>query len=136
MGLSDAFKSAVESGDPAQMEAALAEDVVFRSPVVYKPYEGREATMAVLRAVFQVFEDFAYLDAAEGERSAMLIFRARAGDKEVEGLDHLTFGDDGRVTELRVMVRPMSGLYALADTMRRQLEAMGVIPAGASGSPG
>jgi hypothetical protein len=85
--------------------------------------------MVVLRAVFQVFEDFAYLDRAEGEGSAMLIFRARVGDKEVEGLDHLTFDDEGRVTELRVMVRPMSGVYALADTMRRRLEEMGVIPA-------
>ncbi len=131
----DAFKGAVESGDPARMEAALAEDVVFRSPVVYKPYEGREVTMAVLRAVLQVFEDFSYVDEAEGERSAMLIFRARVGDKEVEGLDHLTFDDEGRVTELRVMVRPMSGMYALADAMRRQLEAMGVNPAEAQGSP-
>jgi hypothetical protein len=136
MGLSDAFRGAVESRDPAQMEAALAEDVVFRSPVVYRPYEGREVTMAVLRAVLEVFEDFSYLDVADGERSAMLIFSARVGDKEVEGLDHLVFDDEGRVTELRVMVRPMSGLYALADAMRRQLEEMGVIPAGASGTAG
>jgi hypothetical protein len=127
--LIDPFKAAVESGDPEAMEAALAEDVVFRSPVVYKAYEGREATMFVLRAVFQVFEDFEYLDAAEGESSAMLIFRARVGDKEIEGLDHLTFDAEGRVTELRVMVRPMSGMYALADAMRRQLEAAGVLPA-------
>jgi hypothetical protein len=134
MGVSDAFKRAVESADPAQMEAALAEDVVFRSPVVYRPYEGREVTMAVLRAVLEVFEDFSYLDVAEGERSAMLIFRARVGDKEVEGLDHITVDDDGRITELRVMVRPMSGMYALADAMRRQLEAMGVIPADAQAS--
>jgi hypothetical protein len=123
--LSDAFKAAVESGDADAMEAALAEDVVFRSPVVYKPYEGREATMFVLRAVLQVFEDFSYVDTADGERSSMLIFRARVGDKEVEGLDHLLYDDEGRVRELRVMVRPMSGMSALADAMRRQLEAAG-----------
>lgn len=127
--LSDAFKAAVEARDTGALEAALAEDVVFRSPVVYKAYEGREATMVVLEAVTKVFEEFSYLDAAEGERSAMLIFRARVGDKEIEGLDHLVFDADGRVTELRVMVRPMSGVYALADAMRRQLEAAGVLPA-------
>jgi hypothetical protein len=126
---SDAFKSAVEARDTDAMEAALAEDVVFRSPVVYKPYEGRETTMMVLRAVLQVFEDFSYVDSAEGESSAMLIFRARVGDKEIEGLDHLSFDAEGRITELRVMVRPMSGMYALADAMRRQLEAAGVLPA-------
>jgi hypothetical protein len=126
---SDAFRAAVEARDTEAMEAALAEDVVFRSPVVYRPYEGREMTMAVLQAVLQVFEDFTYLDTAEGESSAMLVFRARVGDKEVEGLDHLTFDAEGRITELRVMVRPMSGMYALADAMRRQLEAAGVLPA-------
>ena len=127
--LIDAFKAAVEARDTEAMEAALAEDVVFRSPVVYKPYEGREATLFVLRAVLEVFEEFDYVDAVEGERSAMLIFRARVGDKEVEGLDHLTFDEAGLVSELRVMIRPMSGMYALADAMRRQLEAAGVFPA-------
>jgi len=121
--LSDAFTSAVESQDLEAMEAALAEDVRFRSPVVYKPYEGREATMYVLRAVLQVFEDFEYVDVADGESSSMLIFRARVGEKELEGLDHLLYDDEGRIKELRVMVRPMSGMYALADAMRRQLEA-------------
>ena len=121
--LSDAFKAAVESRDPDAMEAALAEDVTFRSPVVYKAYEGREATMFVLRAVFEVFEGFEYLDAADGDSSSMLIFRARVGDKEIEGLDHLLYDAEGRVSELRVMVRPMSGMYALADAMRRKLEA-------------
>lgn len=125
--LSDAFKEAVEARDIDAMEAALAEDVTFRSPVVYKPYEGREATMFVLRAVLEVFRDFEYLDAADRESSAMLIFRARVGDKEIEGLDHLSFDEEGRVTELRVMVRPMSGMYALADAMRRQLEAAGAL---------
>ena len=121
--LSDAFTSAVESQDLEAMEAALAEDVRFRSPVVYKPYEGREATMYVLRAVLQVFDDFEYVDVADGESSSMLIFRARVGEKELEGLDHLLYDDEGRIKELRVMVRPMSGMYALADAMRRQLEA-------------
>ena len=127
--LSDRFKSAVESRDPEAMEDALAEDVVFRSPVVYRAYAGREMTMAVLRAVLQVFEDFEYLDVADGASSSMLIFRARVGETEVEGLDHLVYDDDGRVKELRVMVRPMSGMYALADEMRRRLEAAGALPA-------
>jgi hypothetical protein len=123
--LSDAFKSAVESRDPDAMAEALADDVVFRSPVVYKPYEGREATMGLLRAVAEVFEDFSYLDRIEGERSAALVFRAKIGDRELEGLDHLTFDAEGRITELRVMVRPMSGMQALAEAMQRQLEALG-----------
>lgn len=125
---SDAFRSAVESKDIDALEAALAEDVSFSSPVVYRPYEGREAAMVVLREVVQVFEGFEYVDSAEGDRSAMLIFRAKVGDKEIEGLDHLVFDADGKVAELRVMVRPLSGTYAVADAMRRRLEAAGVLP--------
>jgi hypothetical protein len=91
--LSDAFTSAVESWDRDALAAALADDVSFRSPVVFKPYEGREATLAVLDAVSRVFEDFTYIDRIEGERTAALIFRARVGERELEGLDHLTFDD-------------------------------------------
>lgn len=127
--LSDAFTSAVESWDRDALAAALADDVRFKSPVVFKPYEGREATLAVLDAVSRVFEDFTYIDRIEGERTAALIFRARVGERELEGLDHLTFDDEGLITELRVMVRPMSGIHALADAMRRRLEAAGVLPA-------
>jgi hypothetical protein len=125
MALTDAFKRAVESSDLEAMRDALAEDVVFRSPVVYKPYEGRDATMFVLSAFFQVFEGFAYVDALEGDSTAALIFRARVGDRELEGLDHLSFDADGRIAELRVMVRPMSGMRALAEAMREELEAAG-----------
>jgi hypothetical protein len=123
--LSDAFISAVESWDRDAAAAALADDVSFRSPVVFKPYEGRDATLAVLDAVSRVFEDFAYIDRIEGDRTAALIFRARVGERELEGLDHLTFDDDGRVSELRVMVRPMTGMVALAEAMQRELEALG-----------
>ena len=126
--LTDDFKAAVESRDPDAMREALAEDVVFRSPVVYKAYEGRDAAMFVLTAVFEVFQDFAYIDRLEGESSAALVFRATVDGRELEGLDHLTFDSDGKVSELRVMIRPMTGLTAVAEDMRRRLEAAGAAP--------
>ena len=115
------FRAAVESRDLARMEAALAPDVVFRSPAVFKPYEGREAVMHLLATVIQVFEDFEYTDELDGDGTHALIFRARVGDREVEGLDHLTLGADGLVTQLVVMVRPLSGLTALAEAMAERL---------------
>lgn len=115
------FRAAVESRDLARMEAALAPDVVFRSPAVFRPYEGREAVMHLLGTVIQVFEDFEYTDELEGDGTHALIFRARIGDREVEGLDHLTLDSDGLVTQLVVMVRPLSGLTALAQTMAERL---------------
>jgi hypothetical protein len=120
----NAFRAAIEARDLDALEAVLAPDVVFRSPVVHRPYEGREATLVLLRAVSEVFEDFEYTDELEGpDGSHGLVFRARVGDRELQGWDYLRTGDDGLVTELTVMVRPMTGAVALGEAMRAKLEA-------------
>ena len=118
-----AFRAAVEAKDLDAMRAALHPDVVFRSPAVFSPYEGVDTVMGLLTHVVEVFEDFAYTDELEGTGTHALIFRARVGDKQVEGLDHLTLDADGLVTQLVVMVRPLSGLIALAQAMGARLEA-------------
>jgi len=122
----DAFRAAVVSGDEAALADVLAEDVVFRSPAVYKPYEGREATTLVLRAVSRVFEDFRYDDDFAGDNGEVLLFSARVGDRELNGIDLLRFDDHGKVRELTVMIRPLSGLAALVEAMGRELENLGV----------
>jgi hypothetical protein len=122
---SDAFKAAVEAEDPDALTDALAEDVVFRSPAVFKPYEGKELVAAILtQGAMKVFEDFHYTDRLEDSDTAVLIFSARVGDRELDGLDRLRFDADGKVRELMVMVRPMSGLNALAEAMARRFETI------------
>jgi hypothetical protein len=123
---SDEFKAAVAAQDLEAMEAALAPDVRFLSPAVFKPYEGREATMVVLSAVSRVFEDFRYLDQFEGEDGDVLLFAARVGDRELIGIDLVRFNEQGKVRELMVMIRPFSGLQALLEAMARELEKMGI----------
>jgi hypothetical protein len=126
---SDAFRAAVEAEDPDALTRALAEDVVFRSPVVFKAYEGRSLVSTILvEGAMNVFEDFRYTDQLEDGDVAALIFKARVGDREVDGLDLLRFDGDGMVSELMVMVRPMSGLNALAEAMGGQFERLGIGP--------
>jgi hypothetical protein len=127
------FQRAVEAGDLDAVVDALSPDVVFRSPVVYKPYEGRELVSVVLGAAARVFEDFEYVRRIESGHGVALIFKARVGDRDVDGLDLLRFDDDGLISELMVMVRPMSGLHALAAAMGEELERMGVAPPRQSG---
>ena len=117
------FRDAVEAGDLAAMEAALAPEVTFNSPIVFKPYEGREAVMALLSLVVQVFEDFRYVDELAGEATHGLVFRARVGTRDVEGWDYLTVDGSGLITTFVVMVRPLSGLIALAEAMGARLAA-------------
>ncbi|MFF7749204.1 nuclear transport factor 2 family protein [Streptomyces sp. NPDC007971] len=114
-----AFRKAVEAGDMDAVEALLAEDVVFTSPVVFKPYPGKAITAAILRAVSQVFEDFRYereLTGSDG-RDHALLFRARVGDRELTGCDFLRVNEEGLIDEFTVMVRPLSGAQALAEAM-------------------
>lgn len=116
------FRAAVEAMDHAAAVACLAEDVVFHSPVVFKAYEGRDATAHLLAAVMRVFTNFRYTDelaAADGVHA--LVFRADVGDREVEGIDLLRVGADGLVDDFTVLVRPMSGMHALAERMAQEL---------------
>jgi hypothetical protein len=119
-----AFREAVESSDIDRALSLMTEDVVFRSPVVHKPYRGRDAVGVILRSVARVFEDFRYEReiGGEGATDHALVFRARVGDRELEGCDFLHLDDSGLIDELVVMVRPLSGTMALAETMRVELE--------------
>jgi hypothetical protein len=124
---SDAFRAAVEAEDPEAVTDALADDVVFRSPVVFKPYEGKPLVAAILtQGAMRVFEDFRYIDQLEDGDTSMLVFEARVGDRRLNGLDLLRFDGDGKVRELMVMVRPMSGLNALAEAMAQRFEEAGI----------
>jgi hypothetical protein len=118
------FRKAVEARDPDAMAAALAEDVVFRSPVAFKPYPGKAITAAILRGVLRVFEDFRYVRelAGDGGRDHALVFEARIGDVRVEGCDFLHLDEDGLIDELTVMVRPLSAAQALSAAMAAQFE--------------
>ncbi|MEU0533299.1 nuclear transport factor 2 family protein [Amycolatopsis tolypomycina] len=120
----DSFRKAVEARDPEAMAATLAENVVFRSPVAFKPYPGKPITAAILRGVLRVFEDFRYvreLSGGEG-RDHALVFQARIGDVRVEGCDFLHLDEDGLIDEFTVMVRPLSAAQALAEAMAAQFD--------------
>ena len=118
-----AFRQAVESWDVDRAVSLMTEDVTFRSPVVHKPYRGRESVAVILHAVAKVFDDFRYEReiGADGAPDTALVFRARVGDREVEGCDFLHTNQEGLVDEFFVMLRPLSGAMALAEAMRAEL---------------
>ena len=117
------FRAAVEAADHAAMVAALAPDAVLRSPVSFKPFEGPEAVAGLFAILLETFEDFRYIDEFEADGKAALVFQARVGDREVEGLDLLRFDAQGRIRELTVMVRPLSALVALGEAVGPKLAA-------------
>ncbi|WP_099041518.1 nuclear transport factor 2 family protein [Mycobacterium neglectum] len=119
------FRAAIEARDLDAAVALLRDDVVFRSPVVFTPYQGRAALRQILAAVMDVFQDFRYVReiGADGARDHALVFEARLGDKQLQGCDFISFDDDGAIAEFTVMVRPMQAMLALAEAMKERLAA-------------
>jgi SnoaL-like domain len=122
--VSHAFRTAVESRDRDAMIDTLADDVTFNSPVAFQPFEGKAVVQQVLMAAFETFEDFRYTDELESGAVHGLVFRARVGDKDVEGLDLIRTGDDGKIVDFTVMVRPASALMALGAAMGPKVEGL------------
>ncbi|WP_354637804.1 nuclear transport factor 2 family protein [Kitasatospora camelliae] len=118
------FRTAVEDRDTEALAALLAEDVVFTSPVVFKPYPGKAITAAILRGAMRVFEDFRYVReiADPGGRDHAFVFTATVGGRQIQGCDFLHFDEHGLIDEFTVMVRPLSAAQALAEAMGAQFD--------------
>ncbi|MEU4108019.1 nuclear transport factor 2 family protein [Streptomyces sp. NPDC048208] len=127
------FRAAVENRDAAAIEALLAEDVVFTSPVAFKPYAGKAITAAILRGVLRVFEDFRYVReiAAPDGRDHAFVFTATVDGREIQGCDFLHFDEEGRIDDFTVMVRPLSAAQALSAAMGAQFDRISREAAGA-----
>ncbi len=121
------FRRAVEEHDEAAIHAMLADDVVFTSPVAFKPYVGKPITAALLRGVLRIFEDFRYLREIHDSngRDHAFVFEtgiSGAPGVKVTGCDFLHFDDDGLIDDFMVMVRPLSGATALSEAMGAQFD--------------
>lgn len=117
------FRRAAEGKELELLREALAEDVVLHSPILFRGFEGREVVTAVLSHVVEVFEDFAYVDELAEDDRIVLRFRARVGDRQLEGVDYLELDGEGRITELTVFLRPLSAVNAFNERMKERLAA-------------
>lgn len=113
----------IESRDMNILNALLADEVVFRSPVAYNPYEGKQVVFFILSNVIQIFENFTYHREfyTEDQQSVVLEFSANVGEKKLKGIDMIRFNEQGKIVDFEVMLRPKSGLEALAAQMGQRM---------------
>ena len=121
MSVTHPFGKAIEAGDEDAALATIADDVVFRSPAVHTPYEGKETVEGILRLVATVFESSRYTNEWRDGRTTILFFEANVGARELQGIDILEENDEGKIAKFTVMIRPLSGLQAVAQTMAERL---------------
>ncbi|HEY1942265.1 MAG TPA: nuclear transport factor 2 family protein [Roseiarcus sp.] len=117
----------VRSRDAAALDALLADDVVFFSPVVFRPQVGKALTKAYLAAALEVLgnETFRYVGEWTGADSAVLEFVAMVDGVEINGADFIAWNEAGRIVSFKVMVRPLKAIEMVRAKMAAQLERAG-----------
>ncbi len=126
----DRWHAVVKTRDPKALSALLADDVIFHSPVVHTPQRGHAITMAYLMGAMHVLNNasFRYERQIVGERDALLEFTTEIDGIQVNGIDLIRWGDDGRIVDFKVMVRPLKGMQILHQRMGEMLQQMGSAP--------
>jgi hypothetical protein len=114
----------VNERDAQALADALAEDVVFHSPALWKPKLGKVEAMFYISGAASVLEDFTYLRRFHNDQGAALEFQAHIGQIVVKGVDIIQLNSEGRISDFEVMVRPAKALEALAAAMAQQLALM------------
>jgi len=123
------------------LDEILADDVVFHSPIVHTPQQGRAVTKLYLMAAYNVFPGekdssapvdpngeskgkFKYVREVVGERDAVLEFTSEIDGITVNGVDMIRWNDDGKIIDFKVMVRPLKAIQKIHGQMAAMLESM------------
>ena len=129
----------MKSNDMDKLDELLAEDVVFYSPVVYTPQKGKDITKMYLMAAGGVFGEgtkdevtdsnnsqskFKYIKEIIGEKSALLDFETEMNGIYVNGVDLISWNEEEKITEFKVIVRPLQAVNMLHQKMQAMLESM------------
>jgi len=122
-----AWHEIVKTRNAAGLDALLAEEVVFHSPVVHTPQVGKAVTRAYLRAALQVFgnDSFRYVRELAGPQEAVLEFLVEIDGVQVNGVDMLRWNGEGKIVEFKVMVRPLKAIQLIHQQMAATLQARG-----------
>ncbi|MBL1104403.1 nuclear transport factor 2 family protein [Streptomyces sp. 5-8] len=136
------FRAAIEQSDLAALEDLFSDDTRLYSLAKSKPLEDKQAILGLFGVLMRTFEDFRYVAqytgtaamSADGTEvpSEVLVFRGTVGGEEIHGIDQLHFGEDGRIKEFSVFVRPLSAAQALSKAVLAGLAEAGLVPAPAA----
>jgi hypothetical protein len=122
-----AFRVAAECHDIDALLGTFAPDVVLHSPVTFAPYTGKKTVGGLLRLVSDAFKGWRCVEEVHSRDGVIgFVFRSRVRGRELEGLDLLRLDADGLISDLTVMIRPLSGLIALAQAISPKMDAAGL----------
>lgn len=120
------WHEAIETQNTKLLSDLLADDIVFFSPVVHKPQKGKAISFLYLSAAFTVLagDDFEYTGEYFSEIAAVLEFRTIIDGIEINGVDMITWDTEGKISEFKVMLRPLKAVNKVHELMAAMLEKM------------
>lgn len=121
----DRWHQLLASRNPAALDALLDDSVVFHSPILHRPQAGRELTTMYLTAAFHVLvnDSFRYVREVVGRNDAVLEFVVEIDGISVNGVDLIRWNDAGRITDFKVMLRPLKAINLVQQKMLAMLQA-------------
>ena len=123
----DAWHQLISERNVAALDEVLADDVVFHSPVVHSPQNGKQLAKMYLSAAIVVLgnSDFAYVREVVGESDAVLEFTCEINGTHINGVDMIHWNADGKIDDFKVMIRPLKAVNLLHGLMKQMLGQMG-----------
>ena len=122
-----AWHECLQGKDAAKLHALLHPEAVFHSPVVHTPQRGRDLTQMYLMAAFRVLngDDFIYVREIVGARDAVLEFTTSLEGIQINGVDLIRWDETGRITDFKVMIRPLKAINIVHQKMAAVLAKQG-----------
>jgi hypothetical protein len=122
----DLWHDVVARRDAEALDALLSDDVVFHSPIVHSPQQGKPITKLYLGAALQVLNNasFRYVRKVVGESDAVLEFTTEIDGIHINGVDLIHWNVEGKIDDFKVMVRPLKAINLLHSLMKQMLERM------------
>ena len=121
------YRRAFEAHDHERVVSLLADDAIFHSPLIGEPgFEGRASAAAILAIALDVFSDIEYTHELGDEHVRLLVGDAPVLGVPVKTTWLLELGEEQSIREIWLMVRPLTGLVALAQAVGRAAERAGL----------
>ncbi len=122
-----AWHALIEARDPSRLDALLADDAVFHSPVLHTPQAGKPLVKGYLAAAIGILgqASFHYVREVVGDRDAVLAFEVELDGLLVNGVDLIRWNDAGLITDFKVMIRPLKAIQLVQAKMAEALARRG-----------
>lgn len=109
--------------DPALMLPLIHEDIEFFSPALFRPKHGKDNVFATLKRVFGIFERYRVTDTWVRDNEVLFEFETQVEGYRLQGIDRFRLDEEGKIIEMKVWIRPLTGLKHLAGIVaRRELD--------------